>query len=73
MVMARVFTSLGWGTSSSPGVDISASSPLAPHLQYHGLSTGLSTMLAAIDTAPHTSSMMDGLNPLSAIVSHLAY
>jgi hypothetical protein len=68
MVMARVDSSQGLGTRSSPGKDILTSVSVVPHLQYHGLSTGLNTKLPAITAAPKPSSMMDKLNLLSGIV-----
>jgi len=66
--MARVDSSTGSGTNSSPGKVIFTSSALAPHLLYQGRIRGLVTMLPAIAIAPNTSSMMLGLNRVFAIV-----
>jgi hypothetical protein len=68
MVMARVDSSQGLGTRSSPGKDILTSVSVAPHLLYHERVQGLVTLQVAIATAPNPSSMMDKLNLLSGIV-----
>jgi hypothetical protein len=52
MVMARVDSSQGLGTRSSPGKDLFTSASVAPHLQCHGLSTGLNKKLPALTSCP---------------------